>query len=79
MDFLLVGLTAGILGFLTLRARGLVSWVAGAALFLFIWAMIFAIVGRNDFVSLLFFATTLALLARQYLRRRGSSPDIPAH
>jgi hypothetical protein len=71
MDFIIIALVVVGLGFLAIRFRGVVSLVAGAALFLFIWAMVLSVLGRNDFVSLLFIVTALALITRQYRRRRG--------
>lgn len=74
MDLLIIVIVVGILGYGAFHAPGRAAWVAGAALFLFCWAIVFAIVGRNDLVSVLFLASAVALVAHQYLRRRVTFP-----
>ena len=50
--------------------RGFVSWLVGAILFLFVWWVASAIVGR-DIASVVFTAIAVILLARQYRQRPG--------
>lgn len=52
-----------------------VSWVAGAALYLFVFYLISAMVGRNDIVTALFFLIALVLIARQWRHRRVTLPN----
>jgi len=53
-----------------MRLREIVSWLAGAALYLFIFGLISAVVGPNAIVSVLWVGIALAVLARQYRRHR---------
>jgi small-conductance mechanosensitive channel len=57
---------------------GVISWLAGAALYVFLFWIIFAIVGRNDIVSVLFVGIALVLIARQWRRRTRVTSDIQA-
>lgn len=50
--------------------RSVVSWLAGAVLFVFFWWVVAAILG-SDVASVVFVPLGVALLARQYLRRRS--------
>jgi membrane protein implicated in regulation of membrane protease activity len=53
-----------------------ISWLAGATLYVLLFWIILAIVGRNDIVSVLFVGIAAALIARQWRRRRRVASDI---
>ena len=55
-----------------MKARRVISWLAGAALYVFVFWIIGSFVGRNDIVSWLFVGIALVLVARQLRRRRSS-------
>jgi hypothetical protein len=62
-----------------MNRRNSISWFAGAALYLFVFGVISAIVGPSAIVSLLFVGVASALVARQWRRRRRPAPrDIRA-
>lgn len=51
-------------------ARGLISWLAGAVLFVFIWWVGGMILG-SEVASIVFGPTAVVLVARQHLQRRA--------
>jgi len=58
-----------------MKMASIVSWAAGAALYVFVFAMVSAIVGRHDIVTVLFFGIALVLIARQWRRRQVTLRD----
>ena len=59
-----------------MNLRRMVSWLAGASLYVLVFGIVSSFVGRNDIVSWLFLGIALVLVARQWRRRRRESSDI---
>lgn len=57
--------------------RNVVSWLAGAVLFVFLWWVGGTVLG-SDIASFVFAPLAVVLLARQYLRRRARRVTLPA-